>query len=235
MATPRLYGEELEDPSYLEDPGAVEKAVSRMVEDLRSVKKSLKIYAGEAYWIIFDDPRVLSRFRELAGTGVKVQIVVGPALSAGGSKGSPHVLDLAREGLIEFYSRPTRGNHPHFRILDDEDAIVQPRHVPLQPLHLREKPDHYTRADNPAQFQAYVEEFERYTQGQKPVSNPEQEFVVLRSSELRQIADLAEKSYDELNKSDIEGLLREVHKRSEQKKRKVIEATEMWEQAVARH
>jgi hypothetical protein len=229
MATPRLYGDDLEDPSYLEDPTSVEDVVSVIVSGLRGVKKSLKIYAGEAYWVIFDHPRFLATVRRLANSGVKIQIVLGPAISAGGSKGSPQILELAREGLVDLYYRPTRGEHPHFRILDDQLAIVQRSHPPIQPLHLREIPRMVARDEEPECFAPYVAEFERYTNGHKPVSQPREEFVVLRSSELREIQRLSTKKYDDLEKTDLENLLQEIRQRSNVRKQRVKAAAEMWE------
>lgn len=232
MATPSLYGDVLEDPNHLEDPALVEYVVSRMIEELRGVKKSLKIYAGEAYWVIFDHPRLLSTLRRLAKNGVKIQMVVGPALSAGGSKDSPQVLRLAEEGCIEFFSRPTRGEQPHFRILDDCVAIVQPPHRPLQPLHSRAVPEAYTRSDNAVQFEQYLEVFECFTRGRSPLAEPEREFIVLRSSEFRSIEELAEGNYDSLERADIERLLAQVRQSTEVKRQRVIGAAEKWEQSA---
>jgi hypothetical protein len=214
---PEFY-DELEDFEYLENPIAVTTVVSRMVESLRSVKKSLMIYAGEAYWVVFDDPEYLAELNRLADLGVKTQIVVGPAISKGGGKRSPKIVELAEKNVVELYYRRTRGKEKHFRILDEEVIWVQPSHPPLQPLHLREEVKCLTRTSSAEEFERLVKLFKRCTTEENRVLKPREEYIFLRSSELRAVTELAEKEdgdYDDLDKEQISNLLNLVHNQKE--------------------
>lgn len=214
---PDFY-DELEDFEYLENPIAVTTVVNRMVESLKSVKKSLMIYAGEAYWVIFDDPEYLAELNRLDSLGVKIKIVVGPAISKGGGKRSPKIVELAEKNVLELYYRSTRGKEPHFRILDEQVIWVQPTHPPLQPLHLRDEVTRLTRATSPKEFDRLLNLFRRCTREGTRVSKPRETYIFLRSSELRAVTELAAeegRDYDDLDKETISNLLNLVRDQKE--------------------
>lgn len=205
---------EFESISFLEDPIIIRKIVQKTILDLKRVQKSIKIYAGEAHWAIFDHPELLRTLRELRKNNVEIQIVVGPVISCGGGPNSPEIVKLAEEGVVELYYRLKGDPHPHFRIIDDRLALVEKvRHEPLFPLNLR---TFYTKIDKnrqPEEFQRYLVEFNTYTKKNNLITNPRKQYLLLRSSEIRGIMKIAKqqgKDYDALTKSQIERLLEEV-------------------------
>lgn len=199
--------------NYVENPLFLTQVINDFVKELEQVSNSLKIYAGEAYCVIFDDDRVVSALRNLKkrNSNMKIQMVVGPVLSRSGSISSPELIKLNVEGVIDLYYRPQRGREGHFRILDDKKILYQPWHNPAQQLNRRAPHQLISRDEEPVKFKAYAEEFANYMKDENKY--PAKKFVLLQTSELRELAALANKvgkEFDLMTQDQILDLRKQV-------------------------
>lgn len=199
---------------HLEDPIASYENIQKTVRDLSETKESLKIYAGEAYWAIFDHPEMLRALRKLGKNGVIIQVVVGPILSRGGSLESPEITILAEEGIIEFYYRSKRGLFPDFFIVDDRVVLAEKeKHNIIPRLHLREIVKIY-KHNSPEEFCRYADEYSSATRKVNFMKNPRKKCLVLRSFEIRGVLKFSNqlgKDYDSLTKVEIKKIVRALH------------------------
>lgn len=200
------------DSSHLiENPLAVTRVVNHLVHEFRSIRKSLDVYAGEAYWPIFDDPECARAIEELSARNVRVRVVAGPVLSRGGGKKSPRIIEMTSSGAIELYCRSTRGNKSHFRISDDQSATIQKSHEPLTPLaqrgHLR------TVSVGSNEFSEVRSEFDLWAVDRFRSNSPESDFLVLDSRQLQRAFHLARdegRDYNQLTRVEIEELVQKT-------------------------
>ncbi|MEM4409579.1 MAG: hypothetical protein QXI19_12640 [Candidatus Caldarchaeum sp.] len=206
----------LNDLSLLEDPVKVEERANEWVANLGKARKSVKIFAGEAPYTVFDRPKVIRALQEAAKRGVNIEIVVGPVISRGGNKESPELLELASRGTVKLYYRPRRESGVRFMILNDEE-VVEWLHDEAVTL-LQEKPSckRYSRVDRPQDFALRMNKFKLHASGESLTLHPEKQFLLLRPAEIRKIFELASqqsKDYNNLGREEIEQLLRQVLER----------------------
>ncbi|MBI1769656.1 MAG: hypothetical protein HYR67_14910 [Bacteroidetes bacterium] len=191
----------------------IEKVIQELVAELGGVKESLRIYSGEANSAIFSNIRFLEALKQCKRRGVKrMQVVVGPVLSCysiNGKRISP-IADLAKQGAIELYFRPRRGTVKHFCIFDDQNAKVQPSHKPAEEVHLRKSFQRVSKDDAP--FTTLLADFNHYARKENKSRHPEQEFLLLTPTEIREVAARVGSKYDNLTKNQIQKLVRQIYR-----------------------
>lgn len=202
----------------LESPVFLCRFIDVVQRLIRSARRSIKIYTGEANDAIFDDPELIRAIEDCYFSGVKIQIVAGPVLLKGGDRNSPMVINLAYAGLVRLYIRPTRGKLNHFCIFDDERIWYEQPHEPLELLHSRPERT-MIRLGNALE---YLPQFQRYVREENSCLSAEEKFLILSHEELRRLMDAAKRQGVDLNvltKNELKRLsevTEQLHHESEQ-------------------
>lgn len=168
----------------IDDVFCGQKVALEIVEWLKTIKHSLKIFTGEANITIFANPRIVHEIELCAKRGVVVEVVAGPILSCYSlnRKLETPLIDLVRKGLIKLYYRPTRGNTSHFVISDDKLVRVQMRHASCAPLYLRRwDVVSIKRESSPGRW---LKKFNRYATPENLAKSPRKQFLLVRKQNL---------------------------------------------------
>lgn len=200
----------LEDIDFLDHPLDTRHAIDSITETLKTARKNVKIFAGEAHWAIFDHPDIIDTLTDLRKQGVNIKVVVGPVISTGGAPNSPELVDIAKKGILELYYRSKRGSDPHFMIIDDSVAFVEEKgHPPL--LLLRDRTSRKVeRSSSPLEFAKYLAKFNKASTKKNFVANPNERYIFLRSFDIRRAMKIANergKNYDSLTATEIKELI----------------------------
>ena len=124
------------------------------------------------------------------------------------------LIDLVKSGAVKLYYRPTRGTHSHFVIVDDVKARVQAQHSPGESLHARAASTVVRKGSKT--FRSCVTEFNLYTNSQ--CKNPRTRFLLIKKSELRELAEFCGKSFNRRTRDALERAVVQL-----QKQRKVLQ------------
>jgi len=191
-----------------------------MASYLTEAQESLRIFAGEGCSRVYSNPGVVQAMREAHRRGVKIQIILGPVISAlrKGRRRYSALIRLASEGVVELYQRSRRLREGHYHIYDSRIMRVQGFHEP------HKNPISTALIKDPAEIRSKVEEFQRSIKsGQGPegvvvtrVRRPKKEFIFADEKEINRIVELAPSrfngtEYYDLDVEKLWVLARELH------------------------
>ncbi len=202
--------------SHAEDQINLRLVIDALVSSVNEAKQTIKFFAGEAYWIVFDHPKCVRAFENGKKASKEILLVVGPVLSKGRGESSPMLVDLAERGVVRLFVRPTRTTGPHFRIIDDKVVISHKSHAPLRPLYLRPRGVRINIDEKPDIVKQYIKTFKEFANDDFESKNPRRDFLSLFPEDILDSYSLAieeKKPYDDLNRAQIEDLLAKITQR----------------------
>lgn len=193
---------------YLQHPDIVERRVREMLKIFRLAKKSIRIFSGDGYWIIFSHPYTKKIIREKHAEGVTVSISLGPIMSVWPDglecdQKSPGILELADEGAINLFRRKKRGSHFHFIVVDDKRVWIENSHKPLASLYKRRYEQ--VKKDSP-DFAKALRTFRKFSREKYRAKNPWEDFLLLFPSQIDFVCKSSPR-FNMLIRSEIEKIL----------------------------
>lgn len=199
----------IEDLPYLELPSVVENWVNEARKRFSSAEKSIKIFSGEAHWLLFSHPDIKEVLRRKAKAGVPVSLIAGPILSVWrqGPKLdqlSSGVIELFADKSITIYPRDKRGNYPHFMNIDDSVIYIEDAHDCLAPLVSRTR---RKVAKGSKEFDQLIRLFKKHEK--KPSENLREDFVLLTPSQIKSLQAKVGR-IDDLDKNDIDREMKDL-------------------------
>jgi len=213
-----------------ENPVFISEFIANLARTVKGVKHDLKMYSGEAHDAVFDNSEFIEAIRYCHKKKISIQVVVGPVVMKGDNLNSPQILDLAKNGIIKLYFRPTRGTHSHFRIIDDKLLEIQPSHAPLLPLHHREEHRRAFSKNSSEEFKSALNEFFLYAKPENLYNSDTKKFLVVDSSDLSRVVDYTnslKRDYSELTLDEIKKYLDIVRQRDNEFEQEALD--EVWE------
>ena len=182
-------------------------AYSSLTTDLSAIRDGgvARIYTPDGDPELFNKTgELVSLLRGVQGKAptARVQVMTGPVI-AGDDEGRNGLLDLARGGLIELYTKPFRGATAGFRLVEVElgfKAVMEFPHSRLTPVS--ERLVYNLHPDRIGLNEAYnrciglVHDFDILVKGGEGVMNPatKQEPLVVPESSLRELVERMERS-----------------------------------------
>jgi hypothetical protein len=206
---------------FLEAPSALYEAAQALRGRLSQAMESIKIFSGEAHWMLYSHPFVIEALRDRHRCGVEIHFIASPVLSVCERNGEKHLglLDLAEEQVIKLYQREKRGRHQHFTIIDDKLAWIENHHLPLSPLYERSTIE--VRVGSP-KFEEIFTLFSTYLNRLAPSVNPRAEFILLTPYQIHSIVKSGV-DYDELTRDDFQKFLEKFEEEGRKAKEIAIE------------
>ena len=220
---------------FKDNPIIALNLVNQLVRLFSKVKTSLKLYSGEAHWLIFDNPWIGRILREINSRGVSIQIITGPVICKDGVESTPQIVDLFNEKVIKLYIRPTRGTVQHFCLYDDETLRLQEPHDPLEALDVRHRPGEFSRKDAKSLVEDYINVFNQFATSEYLLNKDFNNCLFLSPNELQKIVKYATKKglpYNNLQIGDLKKLLDELKTWSKEETKLFEEKSKRWEQSA---
>jgi hypothetical protein len=171
---------------FIEAPSVFYEHVQALQKFFSQAKKSIKVFSGEAHWMLYSHSSVLDTLRDQNNRGVDIKFIAGPALSVSkrGKETYLGILELAKEKVINLYSRETRGKSCHFIIIDDAEASIEDHHPPLLPLDERIKTKAIAGSER---FNEVCKIFSDHLARLKPSNNPNEDFALMTPSQINEL------------------------------------------------
>lgn len=191
--------------------GSAKKYRERLVEDINSAKKTIKIFAGEATCLAYNEESVLQAFKQALDRGVKIEMIAGPLFSVDEKTKENGILDLAGKENFTLYFRPLRHRMSHFRIIDNnpDRFYGEWAHEAQAPLSKRK----VIESDDPELWTEKLSyDFDKFIELGKAISSqdPKRDFLLLTPSKIQKVKEEAarlKKDIDYMTKEEIENLL----------------------------
>jgi len=180
-----------------------EERIKRLILDIDSASKSIRIVSGEANYEIYNNEDVVTAFRNAKKRGVDIKIMIGPIIEVPEDGNDNMIVKLSEENVLEIYYRPERRTLIHYRIVDKHVFYAEEPHPPLSPPSERRVMDIMDINDKEFWINKMIADFDARISEREVLLSKREDFIMLKPSQIQKLISLLIKegeSYDFITK-----------------------------------